>query len=196
MALRRTKIVATIGPASCSKEMLKKIMLAGMNVCRLNFSHDNHEHHKQRVQFIRELCEELNRQVAILVDIQGPKIRISRFKEGNVELEDGAEFFLDANMDSNAGDIHGVGIDYKELPKDVKAKDILLLDDGKIVLEIHKVQGSRIDCKVIVGGTLSNNKGLNRQGGGLSAAVLTSKDKSDIKFAATLDIDYFAISFV
>lgn len=193
---RRTKIVATIGPSSSSEDMLRKMMIAGVNVFRLNFSHDTHEGHKNRVTFIRALSQELNREVAILADLQGPKIRVARFKNKKILLEEGASFILDAALGKDDGDEKMVGIDYKDLPKDVSPNDILLLDDGRLVFKVLRVEETKIFCTVVVGGELSNNKGINRQGGGLSAKVLTEKDKDDLQFAATLQVDYFAISFV
>jgi len=193
---RRTKIVATLGPSSSSPEMLEKMMIAGVDVLRCNFSHGSHEDHAQRIKTIRDLSKKLNREVAILADLQGPKIRIARFEDKKVNLDKGAEFILDAELDLNSGNEKMVGIDYKELVNDVKPDDLLLLDDGRVVLSINKIEGAKIFCTVVVGGELSNNKGINRQGGGLSAEALTDKDKADLKFAATLDVDYFAISFV
>lgn len=196
VAQRRTKIVATLGPASESPEMLEKMMVAGVDVIRCNFSHGSHEDHALRIKTIRELSKKLDREVAVLADLQGPKIRISRFENKKVNLKKDAEFILDAELDVNSGNEKTIGIDYKNLVKDVKPNDILLLDDGRVVLAVKKIEGPKIICTVVVGGELSNNKGINRQGGGLSAEALTDKDKADLKFAATLDVDYFAISFV
>lgn len=193
---RSTKIVATMGPSSDKNNMIEKMMLAGVNVFRSNFSHGSHEDHARRINTIRELSKKLGREVAVLADLQGPKIRIARFKNTKVILEEGAEFTLDSSLDSNAGDEKIVGIDYKKLPQDVKANDVLLLDDGRVVLTVKWVDGSKVICTVTVGGELSNNKGINRQGGGLSAEALTDKDKADLVFAASLGVEYFAISFV
>lgn len=193
---RRTKIVATMGPSSDRRGMLEKMLLAGVNVFRANFSHGSHEDHQKRIETIRELSKKHGMEAAVLADLQGPKIRIARFKETKVVLEEGATFILDSALGANDGDTTQVGIDYKELPKDVKPGDILLLDDGRVVFEVTKVDGTKVINKVVVGGALSNNKGINKQGGGLSAKVLTDKDIADLKFAATLDVDYFAISFV
>ena len=192
---RRTKIVATIGPASESEEMLTLLISAGVNVLRFNFSHGTAEDHKARAQVVRKIEKELNTHVAILGDLQGPKIRVSRFQNKSVELTTGDAFFLDADLDKDSGNEQGVGIDYKALPQDVGSEDILLLDDGRIQLRVVDVSGSRVNTEVIVGGTLSNNKGINRQGGGLTAPALTEKDKRDIKLAAEIGVDYLAVSF-
>ncbi|MFD1381881.1 pyruvate kinase [Rhodanobacter aciditrophus] len=192
---RRTKIVATLGPASSSPEMIEKLILAGANVFRLNFSHGQPEDHINRAKIVREMAAKNNRHVAILGDLQGPKIRIARFKETKIHLEQGATFILDVGFDKNAGDETRVGIDYPQLAEDSSPGNVLLLDDGRVVLEVLEVKGTEVITKVIVGGALSNNKGINRQGGGLSAAALTDKDKEDIKTAAALKADYLAVSF-
>ncbi|CUB05255.1 pyruvate kinase [Marinomonas fungiae] len=192
---RRTKIVATLGPASSSPEMIEKLILAGANVFRLNFSHGQPEDHINRANVVREMAAKNKRHVAILGDLQGPKIRIARFKDTKVTLKDGAHFILDVGFDKNAGDESRVGIDYPQLAQDSSPGNILLLDDGRVVLEVIEVKGLEVHTKVIVGGPLSNNKGINRQGGGLSAAALTEKDKEDIKTAAALKADYLAVSF-
>lgn len=193
---RRTKIVATMGPSSDRPGMIEKMMIAGVDVFRANFSHGSHDDHKNRISTVRELSKKFGREVAVLADLQGPKIRIARFKETKIFLEEGATFVLDSSLDRDEGDVNQVGIDYKELPQDVGPGDILLLDDGRVVFEVIKVDGTKVINKVVVGGDLSNNKGINKQGGGLSAKVLTEKDIKDLKFAATLDVDYFAVSFV
>lgn len=193
--LRRTKIVSTLGPASESAEVLEKLILAGVNVVRLNFSHGSPEDHKRRAEMVRELAAKHNRFVAVLGDLQGPKIRISRFANGKIQLNLGDRFILDAELERDAGDQHQVGIDYKELPDDCKAGDNLLLDDGRVVLEVEKIEGRRVHCITRVAGPLSNNKGINRQGGGLTAPALTDKDLADIKTAAEIEVDYLAVSF-
>ncbi|MGR0280133.1 pyruvate kinase [Marinomonas dokdonensis] len=192
---RRTKIVATLGPASSSPEMIEKLILAGANVFRLNFSHGQPEDHINRADVVRAMAKKNNRHVAILGDLQGPKIRIARFKNTKVELEDGATFILDVGFDKNNGDEKRVGIDYPQLAEDSEPGNVLLLDDGRVVLEVTEVKGTEVITKVLVGGPLSNNKGINRQGGGLSAAALTEKDKADIITAAALKADYLAVSF-
>ncbi|MFW2439000.1 MAG: pyruvate kinase [Arenicellales bacterium] len=194
--LRRTKIVATIGPRTESPKMLEKLFRAGVDVVRVNFSHGSPEEHKQRARDIRSVSKKVGRFVGILADLQGPKIRIERFKDGFVNLEDGQPFTLDAELATKDGDINAVGLTYKALPSDVNVGDVLLLDDGLIVLKVDDVTKSKIFCIVKVGGKLSNNKGVNRQGGGLSAGALTKKDKKDIKLAAEIEADFLAVSFV
>ena len=193
--LRRTKIVATLGPATDSDEALTRLIKAGVNTVRLNFSHGNPEDHQQRAEQVRRISAELGRAVALLGDLQGPKIRITKFKQGAVELNTDDTFILDAGFDANAGDQNRVGLTYQDLPADCKAGDMLLLDDGRVTMTVTKVEGTAIHCRVVIGGKLSNNKGINRQGGGLSAPALTEKDKADIKTAAALKVDYLAISF-
>jgi len=196
MTLRRTKIVSTLGPATDGEGVLEKILLAGVNVVRLNFSHGQPDDHRARAEEVRALSAKHGIFVAVLGDLQGPKIRISRFKDNQkILLNVGDKFVLDADFDSNAGDQNQVGIDYKALPNDSKVGDILLLDDGRVVFHVDEISGSRIYCTVKVGGLLSNNKGINRQGGGLSAPALTEKDFRDIKLAADIGVDYLAVSF-
>lgn len=192
---RRTKIIATLGPTTDDPLILEQIIAAGVNLVRLNFSHGSHDEQKKRIESVRSEAHKQKQIIGILADLQGPKIRISRFKEGKIKLKEGDIFTLDAKLDSNEGDQNQVGIDYKELPQDVKPEDILLLDDGRITMLVQEVKGSRITCQVAVGGILSNNKGINRKGGGLSAKALTDKDKSDLKFALKMDVDYIAVSF-
>lgn len=193
--LRRTKIVATLGPATDSPEILRQVIEAGANVFRLNFSHGVAEDHIRRAEAVREISSELGLYTAILGDLQGPKIRVSKFAEGKILLEKDQQFILDAELASGKGDIHAVGIDYKELPNDVESGDILLLDDGRVQLEVEKVEGTKVYTKVVIGGPLSNNKGINRQGGGLTAPALTDKDREDIKTAAKINTDFLAVSF-
>ncbi len=192
---RRTKIIATLGPASSTEEVLGAMIRAGVDVVRMNMSHGSAEDHARRVDLVRKLAEKAGRYVAVLVDLQGPKIRISRFRNKKITLAEGASFLLDAGLGVEDGDETRVGIDYKQLPNDVVAGDTLLLDDGRIVLTVDRVDGQQIHCKVKVGGELSNNKGINRQGGGLSADALTEKDKQDIRTAAQVNADYVAMSF-
>ena len=193
--LRRTKIVSTLGPASESPDVLEKLILAGVNVVRLNFSHGSPEDHKRRAEMVRELAAKHNRFVAVLGDLQGPKIRIARFAEGKIHLKVGDKFILDAALGRDEGNQQQVGIDYKELPNDCKPGDVLLLDDGRVVLVVDKIEGTRIYTTTKVAGPLSNNKGINRQGGGLTAPALTEKDIADIKTAAEINVDYLAVSF-
>lgn len=194
-AKRRTKIVATLGPASDNLDTISELVSAGVDVVRLNFSHGTAADHQRRADLVREAATSQGRYVAVLGDLQGPKIRIDRFAQKSVELERGAKFALDADLDPDAGDQTQVGITYKALVSDSKPGDVLLLDDGRIVLEVDEVQGNRINTTVRVGGTLSDNKGINRQGGGLSAPAITDKDRADIKAAAQIGVDYIAVSF-
>lgn len=192
---RRTKIVATLGPATESPEVIEQLVVAGVNVVRLNFSHGSAEDHARRAELVRTSAQKHGRFVAILADLQGPKIRIARFADRKVELKKGQEFILDVAQAKDSGDQYSVGIDYEALAHDSHPGDILLLDDGRIELEVLRVEGLKVYCKVLIGGPLSNNKGINRKGGGLSAAALTDKDKADIITAAQLDVDYLAVSF-
>jgi pyruvate kinase len=193
--VRRTKIIATLGPGTDKPDMLERVIKAGVNVVRLNFSHGSREDHLLRARQLRETAEKLGRDVAILGDLQGPKIRIDRFKDGSIRLEEGAAFILDAALGRDEGTEERVGIAYKELPNDTDVGDVLLLDDGRVVLEVTAVEGAEVRTRVQVGGALSNNKGINRQGGGLSASALTDKDREDIKLAAEIGVDYLAVSF-
>jgi pyruvate kinase len=193
--LRRTKIVVTLGPALDNPDMLERVILAGAVVFRANFSHGEISMHEARIQMVRDIAAKHGCIVAILVDLQGPKIRIGRFKNKSVHLREGQDYVLDADLADNAGDEHTVSLGYKNLPRDVRAGDTLLLDDGRLVFNVERVEGPRIYCKVIVGGELSNNKGINRQGGGLSADALTEKDHTDLKHAVRLNADYIAVSF-
>lgn len=193
--VRRTKIIATLGPATDDYDILAGVITAGVNVVRLNFSHGSKADHQKRIENVRKIAAEQKKVIGILADLQGPKIRVANFKEKSVILEKGANFILDAALDENAGTKEQVGIDYKNLPNDVKARDILLLDDGRLRFQVEAVKGTQIICRVIVGGVLSNHKGINRLGGGLTAEALTEKDKQDMQFALHLNVDYIAISF-
>jgi len=192
---KRTKIVATLGPASSDLEIIKGLINAGVNVFRLNFSHGTTDEHRTRATLIHHAAKQLDTRVAILADLQGPKIRITCFQHGYVELQEGQTFILDTDLDPAAGDALQVGIDYKDLPQDVSADDKLLLDDGRLVLVVTRIEGSKVYCRVEVGGILSDHKGLNKLGGGLSAQALTVKDKADLKTAVDINVDYIAISF-
>jgi pyruvate kinase len=194
MPSRATKIVATLGPASSDPDLLEKMIRAGVNVVRLNFSHGKAEDHIERAELVRQAAQRAGREVAIMADLQGPKIRVGKFAEGKVMLEPGARFVLDASR-AEPGDLQGVGLDYKELPRDVKAGDVLLLNDGLIVLTVDAVKGEQVHTTVKLGGELSNNKGINKQGGGLTAPALTAKDMDDIKTAMSFKADYVAVSF-
>ncbi len=193
--LRRAKIVATLGPATDDSKVMNDVVRAGVDVVRVNFSHGELADHKRRLDLVREAARAAGRYVGVLGDLQGPKIRVERFKAGKVQLADGAEFDLDASLDVDAGDERAVGIAYKRLPSDVSTGDVLLLNDGQISLQVQAIEGSRIRTRVLVGGELGNNKGINRQGGGLSAGALTEKDRRDIELAAALKVDYLAVSF-
>lgn len=193
--LRRTKIVTTLGPATDRDNNLEKIIAAGANVVRMNFSHGNAEDHILRTKQVREIAARLGKHVAILGDLQGPKIRVSTFKEGKIQLKIGDKFTLDSDLPKGEGHQDAVGIDYKELPNDVIAGDVLLLDDGRVQLQVTAVTGNKVHTIVTVAGPLSNNKGINKKGGGLSAAALTAKDKADIITAAAMGVDYLAVSF-
>jgi pyruvate kinase len=195
VVLRRTKIIATLGPATESVEIIDQIVKAGVDVVRLNFSHGSAEEHQQRADRVRAVAAANGRFVGVLVDLQGPKIRTQRFKKGTIKLKHNDKFCLDAELGKNDGDKSQVGITYRALPQDVEENDVLVLDDGRVVLTVTSVEGSKIHTRVIVGGKLSDNKGINLKGGGLSAEALTAKDKEDIKVAAAIQADYVAISF-
>ena len=190
---RATKIVATLGPATDSPQKIEQLIAAGVDVVRLNFSHGTAKEHIQRASWVHEAAHRLARDVGVMVDLQGPKIRIGKFENGQIELLAGAEFILD--LDCKLGNQNRVGLDYHQLIDDVSDKDILLLNDGHIVLQVESLINKEIFCKVIQGGILSDKKGINRQGGGLSAPALTDKDIEDISVAASIEADYVAVSF-
>jgi len=193
--MRRTKIIATLGPATDKPAMLEKLFNAGTDVFRMNYSHQTHKHHEKRVNEIRELSVNYKRAVGIIADLQGPKIRIEHFNNGKVQLREGNTFTIDTDLEPNAGDEKHVGVSYKDLPRDVRAGDTLLIDDGRIVLYVKDVHGHEVDCEVVAGGELTDSKGLNLQGGGLSANALTEKDKIDLEHAVKVGADFIAISF-
>jgi pyruvate kinase len=190
---RQTKIVATLGPASSDPAVLEKMIAAGMNVVRVNFSHGSAQEHIDRVHMVREIATRMGRDIAVMADLQGPKIRVGTFATGSTMLVNGGQFILDARC--KEGNDERVGLDYPELVEDVKSGDTLLLDDGKIVLQVRKIINSEIFCEVKVGGVLKNRKGINKMGGGLSAPALTSKDMEDIRTATAFEADYIAVSF-
>jgi pyruvate kinase len=194
MLRRATKIVATLGPASSDPALLEQMIRAGVNVVRLNFSHGKAQDHIDRARLVREASQRAGREVAIMADLQGPKIRVGKFAEGKVFLEPGQKFLLDATR-TELGDINGVGLDYKSLPQEVSAGDVLLLNDGLIVITVDAVRGDVVHTTVKLGGELSNNKGINKQGGGLTAPALTGKDMEDIRTAMSFQADYVAVSF-
>ena len=191
---RQTKIVATLGPASSSVEILERLIAAGVDVVRLNFSHGTAQDHIDRATTVRAAAERAGRAVAIMADLQGPKIRVGKFEGGKTELRAGQKFVLDGAR-SELGDNASVGLDYKELPRDVKPGDTLLLNDGLLELLVDDVSGEQVHTTVRVGGVLSNNKGINKQGGGLTAPALTAKDMEDIKTAMSFQCEYLAVSF-
>ncbi len=193
---RRTKIVATLGPATDAPGVLEDMVAAGLNVARLNMSHDTHERQRKRVERVRNVAKAMKTPLGVLVDLQGPKIRIGRFEQDSVALAVGDAFAIDLDCPLDSGDQTRVGCTYGALADDLMAGDLLMLDDGAIELEVTGIDGCCIDCKVLIGGKLSNNKGINKRGGGLSAPALTDKDKADIEFAAQVEADYLAVSFV
>jgi pyruvate kinase len=193
--LRRTKIVATVGPATDDIAVLTDMMHAGLDVVRLNASHGTVEDLRRRLIMVREAAQRADRCVGVLLDLGGPKIRIESFRDKKVMLREGEAFALDTALDPKAGTAGEVGIAYKDLPKDVAAGDTLLLGDGQIVLGVEQVSGTRIETRVRIGGELSDRKGLNRQGGGISAPAISDKDREDIRFAAEEKVDYLAVSF-
>lgn len=194
--LRRTKIVATLGPSTDDPERLKKMIRTGLDVARINFSHGTEEDQRSRVEALHVAAAACGRDVGVMGDLQGPKIRIQRFRDGMITLHEGDDFFLDTALEPRAGTSVGVGVAYEDLPTDVKASDVLLLNDGQITLSVDRIEGTRIHTKVVNGGELSDHKGINRQGGGLSAPALTEKDRADIRIAADLQVDFLAVSFV
>ena len=190
---RATKIVATLGPASSSPEVLGAMIRAGVDVVRLNFSHGKAQDHIDRAQLVRKVAQEVGKEVAIMADLQGPKIRVGKFEEGKTILVPGQKFVLDAQ--ATLGNNERVGLDYKELPRDVKPGDTLLLNDGLLRLTVDAVKGDAVHTTVVIGGELSNNKGINKAGGGLTAPALTAKDMEDIKTAMSFQCEYLAVSF-
>lgn len=193
---RRTKIVATLGPSTDDPETLARVIRAGLDVARINFSHGSRSEQRRRVETLRRVAAECGRDVGIMGDLQGPKIRVKRFANNSAVLEDGADFFIDSMLGDEAGDEHGVGVAYEQLHQDVQPGDTLLLNDGQITLSVTRIDGTRIHTTVICGGVLSDHKGINKKGGGLSAPALTDKDREDVRFAAELDVDFLAVSFV
>jgi len=193
---RRTKIVATLGPATDYEETLRKMIDAGLDVARVNFSHGDADEHRRRVKDLREAAQDCGRDVGLLADLQGPKIRVLRFRDHSVELEDGDAFFLDSELGIDEGTKDGVGVALSTLHLDVNPGDTLLLNDGMITLQVDRIEGTRLHTTVVNGGILSNHKGINKMGGGLSAPALTDVDRENIKLAVELEADFLAVSFV
>ena len=191
---RATKIVATLGPASSSPEVLERMIRAGVDVVRMNFSHGKAQDHIDRAALVREIAKRCGKEVAIMADLQGPKIRVGKFEGDKTMLVVGQSFVLDGST-TELGTNERVGLDYKELPRDVRAGDILLLNDGLLKLVVDAVRADEVHTTVVVGGELSNNKGINKAGGGLTAPALTSKDMDDIKTAMSFQCEYLAVSF-
>ena len=191
---RATKIVATLGPASSSPEMLERMIRAGVDVVRMNFSHGSAQDHIDRAALVREVAQRAGKEVAIMADLQGPKIRVGKFEGGKTVLAPGQKFILDGAY-RELGNNERVGLDYKDLPRDVRAGDTLLLNDGLLRLTVEAVRGDEVHSVVMAGGELSNNKGINKAGGGLTAPALTAKDMEDIKTAMSLQAEYLAVSF-
>ena len=194
--LRRTKIVATLGPASERPKTLRKMIMSGLDVARLNFSHGSADDHRQRARRLRKAADACGRDIGLLGDLQGPKIRVMRFETGSVHLEDGDEFFLDSALGIDDGTSAGVGVALETLHEDVREGDTLLLNDGLISLRVERVEGTRVHTTVVDGGILSDHKGINLKGGGLSAHALTDIDRENIKLAAELEIDFLAVSYL
>lgn len=193
--MRRTKIVATVGPACDSPELLAEMVRAGVNVFRLNFSHGTGDEHKARAALIREIAAKQERYVGILGDLQGPKIRLRKLAEDPIRLQPGLELVLDTRLADGEGDATHIGVDYEPLARSVSAGDILLLDDGRLRLLVDRVEGEEVFCISESAGNLHSRKGINRLGGGLSAPALTEKDMVDIDLAAELGLDFIAVSF-
>lgn len=193
--MRRTKIIATVGPSTDKPGMLEKVLLAGVDLFRVNYSHQDHADHERRVEEIRKVAASLDIEVGIICDLQGPKIRIEKFAGGKITLGEGDSFTINSEIDNDAGNQAQVGVTYKDLARDVKVGNKLLVDDGKLVLKVTEIDGQQVKCEVLMGGELSNSKGINLQGGGLSAAALTKKDQEDLKHGVKIGADYFAVSF-
>ncbi len=192
---RRTKIVATLGPATDDPVVLQALLKAGVDIVRINCSHGTQAAQEKRFWQVRECADRLRRPVGIMFDLQGPKIRIGCFKQGVIVIKPDDVLVLDPGLDEQAGEQHRVSITYAGLAYDVKPDDILLLDDGRLSLRVLKTEGVTVVCAVIEGGVLSNQKGLNRQGGGLTAEAFTPKDRQDLDFAIRLGVDFVALSF-
>ncbi len=194
--IRRTKIVATLGPATDDPQILREMINAGMDAARINFSHGEQQDYRARIEALHAAAAEGGREIGLMGDLQGPKIRVKRFKDSKASLQDGAKFFLDASLGLHDGNDEGVGVAYPRLHEDVKPGDVLLLNDGQITLKVDSIEDTRVHTTVVLGGILSDHKGLNRQGGGLSAPALADSDREYIQFAADMGMDFLAVSFV
>ena len=194
--MRRTKIIATMGPATDKPGMTEKMVDAGVDLFRINYSHQTHLEHRERARALRDITGRKGLEVGLIADLQGPKIRLQRFQNGRILLKEGDEFTLDPSLPATAGDDSQVGVTYRALGRDVNPGDVLLVDDGRIVLEVVSVVKTQVRCKVVLGGKLSDNKGINLKGGGLSAGALTGKDRKDLLHGVEIGADYFAVSFV
>ena len=194
--MRRTKIVATMGPATDKPGMVEKMVAAGVDLFRINYSHQTHLEHRERARALRETTSRKGLEIGLIADLQGPKIRLARFRNGMILLQEGDEFTLDPSLPTAAGDGSQVGVTYRALARDVDSGDVLLVDDGRIILEVVNVVKTQVRCKVVLGGKLSDSKGINLKGGGLSAGALTRKDRQDLQHGVEIGADYFAVSFV
>ena len=194
--IRRTKIVATLGPATDDPQILREMINAGLDAARINFSHGEQQDHRARIEALHAAAAECGREIGLMGDLQGPKIRVKRFKDSKASLQDGAKFFLDASLGLHDGNDEGVGVAYPKLHEDVKPGNVLLLNDGQITLKVDSIEDTRVHTTVVLGGILSDHKGLNRQGGGLSAPALADSDREYIQFAADMGLDFLAVSFV
>ena len=194
--LKRTKIVATLGPSTDDTAVLQKMIDAGLDVARLNFSHGDRNEQRRRGETLRAVARDCGRDIGIMGDLQGPKVRVRQFENSSVMLASGDRFFLDSSLGENQGNEDGVSVAYDRIHEDVQADDVLLLNDGQMTLKVERIEGTRIHTTVVQGGVLSDHKGINRQGGGLSAPALTDKDREDIVFAAEMGMDFIAVSFV
>jgi len=193
--MRRTKIVATLGPATDPPRMMKRMLEAGVNLVRMNYSHGHRDDHARRIEQVRRAAKKMKTEVGIIADLQGPKIRLTGFKNESIMLSPGDELTIDPDFPPAEGDDHNVGVTYKDLPGDVAVGDTLLVDDGRIILQVEAINDNQIETVVLHGGRLSGFKGINREGGGLSARALTHKDKLDLRHAVEHGVDYLAVSF-
>ncbi len=190
----KTKIVCTIGPSCDSADKIRTLIEKGMNVARLNFSHGSHEEHLEKIRTIRQVAEDMGRSIAILQDLCGPKIRVGKVLDPGIQLKAGERLIL--TSDDMMGEGNRVSVSYKPLPSEVKVGDIILLADGMMELVVTATSATDIECDVIIGGTLTSNKGINLPSGTIKAPSLTEKDRADLAFGIGQDVDYIALSFV